>query len=120
VDLDGNGTFETSGVTATFRSTQDGTFTVRLRVTDNDQATGVATALVTVVNVAPTAEAGGPYNGYTGQDIRLDAAGSTDPGLDIASYQWDLNGDGQYDDAAGKIAFFRSATVGVFTVGVRV
>jgi glucose/arabinose dehydrogenase len=48
------------------------------------------------------------------------AAGSTDPNGLALSYQWDLNGDGQYDDATGPSA---SRTYGApvnVTVGVRV
>lgn len=54
-DLDDNGTFETSGTTATFdRVGQDGTNTVTLRVSDQLGATGTASTTVTVLNVPPT------------------------------------------------------------------
>lgn len=54
-DLDDNGTFETSGATATFdRVGQDGTSTVTLRVSDQLGATGTASTTVTVLNVPPT------------------------------------------------------------------
>ena len=31
--------------------------------------------------------------------VTLDASGSHDPGQDIVRYEWDLDGDGAYDDA---------------------
>ena len=45
----------------------------------------------------PVANAGGPYNGKTGQNILLDASGSTDPNGDILSYRWDFTNDGVWD-----------------------
>ncbi|MBN1779857.1 T9SS type A sorting domain-containing protein [bacterium] len=54
-------------------------------------------------NTPPTAEADGPYIGVVGQSVSLDGSGSFDPdaGDHIVSYTWDLDGDGQYDDATG-------------------
>jgi len=51
----------------------------------------------------PTANAGGPYSGYTGQQITLEGGASSDPDVgDALSYAWDLNNDGVFDDATGK------------------
>ena len=55
------------------------------------------TATVTVRNVPPTAEAGGPYVGDEGTTILLDASGSRDPGNDIVGYEWDLDNDGHLE-----------------------
>ena len=56
-DLDNDGAFDdASGVSPSFTGVgRDGTFTVRLRVTDTAGATATATATVNVSNVAPTA-----------------------------------------------------------------
>ena len=91
-----------------------------LRVTDDDLASSVALAVVTVTNVAPAADAGGPSSGETGQGTTLDQSGSTDPGLDIVQYEWDFDLDGQYDDASGVTPMLTPAVVGVLTVGLRV
>ncbi|QDV25774.1 lamin tail domain-containing protein [Aureliella helgolandensis] len=79
-----------------------------------------ATNVTTITNVAPTADAGGPYSGLIDGTIALTAAESTDSDGSIVSYAWDLNNDGQYDDATGVTASFTSTTTGVFTVGVQV
>jgi len=120
-DLDNDGQYDDAiGSTATFNSTVDGTFIVGLRVTDNAGGVDTDTASVTVANVAPTAVAGGPYSGNEGSNITLSASGSTDPGNDIANYDWDFDLDGQYDDASGVTVAFNSTTDGVVTVGLRV
>ena len=120
-DLDGDGQFDdATGVTTNFTVLDDGVYGVALEVTDGDGGSSIATATVTVQNVAPTADAGGPYATDEGVDVTLTAAGSTDPGSDIASYAWDLDNDGQYDDATGVNATFSSLTAGTFTVGVKV
>ena len=48
----------------------------------------------------PVADAGGPYTTPEGTDVALDGTGSTDPDNDIATYAWDLDGDGACDDVA--------------------
>lgn len=72
----------------------------------------------------PTADMGGPYTTPEGANVSLSAAGSS-PGSDpststIVLYEWDLDGDGQHDDATGSSATFtRVGQDGVFTIGLR-
>lgn len=73
----------------------------------------------------PTADAGGPYTTDEGTDVTLDASASvkgTAPSAGaLTAYAWDLDGDGQYDDATGVTApFGRVGRDGVFTVGLKV
>jgi PKD domain len=49
----------------------------------------------------PTADAGGPYTTNEGTDVTLDGTGSSDPDNDITTYAWDLDNDGNCDDATG-------------------
>jgi hypothetical protein len=46
----------------------------------------------------PKADAGGPYTTDEGDNVELNATGSTDPDNDITTYAWDLDGDGACDD----------------------
>ena len=82
------------------------TFEVTLRVTGSDTLTDTDVHYTTVSdsgNHAPIADPGGPYFGHIDELITLDGSGSYDPdeGDFITLYEWDTNGDGQYDDATG-------------------
>ena len=137
-DLDNNGTYETSGPFPTVSFPVLGDYVVRLRVTDNGSpeasATTTVTVRVTIPPIAPTARAGGPYNFCpSNQPWFLDGGGSinpdegqSEPGLPgdtIVSYLWDLDGDGQYDDAAGMspdvTAYFVTVGPGNYLVQLR-
>src|SRR4051794_3021485 len=101
-DLNGNGTYESSGAQPSWTYTTAGTYTVKLKVTD---ALGAVSAVVTAqVTVAAAGDAppvpvlSFPGSGLVaGQPIRLSAAGSSDPDGTIAKYQWDVDGDGAVD-----------------------
>jgi len=73
----------------------------------------------------PTADADGPYVTPEGTDAVLDGSGSAS-GSDasagaIASYAWDLDDDGQYDDATGVSPSFTTVGQdGVFPIGLEV
>ena len=55
-------------------------------------------------NLDPVADAGGPYGLDEGQILYLDGGSSTDPNNDELTYAWDLDGDGQFDDANAATA----------------
>lgn len=94
---------------------------VRVRVDDGFYIDGVTisdpTPLIITGPPAPVARAGGPYPGVEGQAVVLSASGSTGS---ISSYEWDLDGDGQYDDASGVAVSWLAVDNGEFTVAVRV
>jgi hypothetical protein len=76
----------------------------------------------TVGNQAPRAVVtANPTSGNTPLHVDFSAGGSGDPDPgDTVSYTWDLDGDGQYDDATGATAPFDYATAGSYLVGVTV
>ncbi|HEX9973522.1 MAG TPA: PKD domain-containing protein, partial [bacterium] len=55
------------------------------------------------LNNPPVADADGPYTGTVNQPVQFDGSGSYDPdaGDSITSYEWDMDNDGQFDDATG-------------------
>ena len=123
-DLDVDGLFDdATGVTATFGAAAPGILAVSLRVTDDDGATDIDTTTITVAdvpNLAPTADAGGPYAATVGEIITISAAASTDADGEIVAYAWDLDNDGRHNDATAMTVTFDATTAGTFTVGLRV
>lgn len=72
------------------------------------------------LNHAPTADAGGPYSVAEGGSVTVAATGSDADG-DTVAYAWDLDNDGQFDDATGQSASFSAAAIdGPATRTVRV
>jgi ABC-type branched-subunit amino acid transport system substrate-binding protein len=71
-------------------------------------------------NQPPIADAGGPYTVAWGAQLILDGSGSTDPDNNIASYEWDLDNDGQYDDATGVTVITSFHQIGDHIIGLRV
>ncbi len=55
-----------------------------------------------LVNQPPVADADGPHTGNEGSPITFDGSDSSDPDGTIVLYEWDLDGDGLYDDATGS------------------
>ncbi|HEY3017514.1 MAG TPA: Ig-like domain-containing protein [Gaiellaceae bacterium] len=104
-DLDGNGTFETSGQSPTFSAAAldgPGTQTVTVRVTDDAGQTASAFAQITIVNVAPTATFNAPSSSPAGFPFTLSLTSPNDPsGADSAAgftYAFDCGtGYGSFD-----------------------
>ena len=86
-----------SGVSVSHAYAGDGDYIATLTVTDTEGLSDSANATVTIAtppaNVAPTADAGGPYTGNTGAAITLNGTGSSDPEGLALTYAWDF-GDG--------------------------
>ena len=92
IDAGGTCTFDNAASkNAKVTCTDDGSFKVSLVVSDDDGGTSVASeATLTVANLAPTANAGGPYSGDEGSAIQL-AGSADDPGDNDdphLTYQW--------------------------------
>ena len=62
-----------------------------------------------------------PTNGSTPLQVDFSATGSSDPDPgDTITYDWDLDGDGAYDDATGSTAQHTYTDAGRYLAGVRV
>lgn len=116
----GDGTTGT-GATVDHVYATAGSFTATLTVTDNESATGSASAAVTVsnppVNQLPIARPGGPYSGVRGTAIALNGSTSNDPDGTIVSYAWNF-GDGT--TGTGATVSHVYATAGNFTATLTV
>ncbi|MBS7614820.1 PKD domain-containing protein [Candidatus Bathyarchaeota archaeon] len=90
----GDGSIAEGTLTPTHTYVDNGVFTVRLTVTDDDGGAGDDTIIVTVNNVAPTVEAGSDLTIEEGSEI-IFAGSFIDPGIvDSHTIIWDF-GDGQ-------------------------
>ena len=80
--------------------TTAGTYSVSLRVADNNGGADTVKLSVVVLppNRAPVASAGGPYSGAEGSSIAFNGSASSDPDGDALTYDWDF-GDGSAHDA---------------------
>ncbi|MFB3827547.1 MAG: PKD domain-containing protein [Bryobacteraceae bacterium] len=138
-DFNNDGIFDALGPVVTKSFDAVGNYVVRLRVTDNAATPANASTTVTIVvsvpPLAPTANAGGPYNFCIGQTPWfLDGTKSTNPddgqhqpgpypGDYIKEYAWELNGNGSFNDAFGpqpNVTMILPATPSSFNISLRV
>ena len=121
-DLDGDGTFETdTGTVATTTKayTVGKTYFVKLRVTDNNGATSVTFDNLRV-NAKPVPNFSYlPVDPLVGQQVTFDGTASADPDGTVASYQWDLDGNGSFE-ATGPNPTHTYNNAGTVSVKLRV
>ena len=87
-----------------------------------------STHTVHVVNEIPADEAGlyvskqGQYDAQspTFQTLENASIGAYVPGTGVATYAWDLDNDGAFDDATGYNTYFAAANKGTYKVAVQV
>ena len=94
--------------------TMGGTYEIYLQVSDGAAVvTSLPTTVTVRANQSPTASAGGPYTISMGQTLYLNGSASSDPdGLPSPlTYAWDLDDDGEFDDATGAFGFANWATL---------
>ncbi|HEX2103200.1 MAG TPA: PKD domain-containing protein [Solirubrobacteraceae bacterium] len=120
-DFDGNGTLDETSATATTAHAYPtaGTFTVRLRVTDNRGNTHDATRSIAVRSRVPTATiAPTPATVSKGQAVSFDGSGSSDADGTIVKFEWNLDGAGFVEGPATTSRSYAAA--GPVTIGLRV
>jgi predicted MPP superfamily phosphohydrolase len=112
------------------------TYTVYLKVTDDDPVTPKSdvdncNVHITAPPWKPVADPDGPYEGNKGTLVQLDGSNSYDPESKmfpsdhpwyetIATYEWDLDHDGQFDDAIGAKPTHTWDTEGLYIIGLKV
>jgi len=110
-------------------------YTATLRVTDNSdpplQTSDTRIVHITAPPWKPVADPNGPYEGWIGTPVQLDGSKSYDPESTmfppdhpwyetIATYEWDLDGDGEFDDATGVKPTWTWDTEGNYRIGLKV
>jgi len=104
--------------------TEPGTYNIGLRVKDTTGLTDTAWTSVTVEELpyeVPIADPNGPYTAGEGTEVVFDGTGSTAPGDVVARYDWDLDGDGDFETpSAGPNPTFTWYDDHVGTVGLMV
>jgi PKD repeat protein len=118
-DFDAISGFERAGTVVTHAFRTAGPHTVTLRVTEDSGGVDIVTQEISV-NAPPSAVMQlSPLQPYTGDVVDF-VSRSRDPDGFLASEAWDLDGDGQFDDAAGRVASRAFNTAGAHTVRLRV
>jgi PKD repeat protein len=122
-DLDGDGTYETdtgASPTLTTSIAGAGEYNVGLRVATSGGATATTSHPLTVGNLPPVVKASATPNPInTGQNVTIDASGSTDQGT-ITDYKWDLDNSGTFATDTGSTPKLTTSfqTPGAHTIGV--
>ncbi|MFZ4857237.1 MAG: PKD domain-containing protein [Desulfuromonadaceae bacterium] len=137
-DFDGDGVFDSTSVLPTVthtyaladypKDTLPRTFSVTLRVTDDNDPSKYDTDTLTILIAEPphppVAVPGGPYTGFAGIPLQLDGSASfdIDPSDYITSYGWELDGVSPYNfaDATGVKPTYTWNTPGSYNIGLRV
>lgn len=113
-DFDGDGVFNSTpeeiaakgqATPSAYEYTASGIFHPAVKVTDNDGGTGTASCEI-IVNNPPVAKLDTTPDPATGQydlAVQFDASGSTDADGAIADYEWDFDGDGNYNEDADPV-----------------
>jgi PKD repeat protein len=111
-------------------------YVVTLTVVDNSEPP-LSDSDTLVVHITPppwppVADANGPYTLYPCWLVTLDGSGSYDPNGalypdpahpwhgELVSWEWDLDNDGEYDDATGETVTWSFCDLGVHVVGLKV
>jgi chitinase len=104
-----------SGKTPDHKYEEPGTYTLTLKVADNDSAKASDETTVVIVegNLPPVADAGGPYEGTVDERVEFDGSGSNDPDGNIRSYEWTF-GDGGSE--SGETPDYKYEEPGTYTV----
>lgn len=101
-----------------FKPVSVGTKSASLRIPSNDPANPEINVALGGTGVSPLAvSAGGPYSGVVGLPVTLQATVSG--GFPPYNVAWDLDGDGEYDDAFGTEALWTWTLPGTYEVAVQ-
>ena len=119
-DIDNDGTYDYSSSSATRNHTytRQGTYTIKLRITDNLGATDEATTTAAISDTSPTADfTGSPTSGTT--PLTVNFTGNSTGYDRPLSYEWDFDNDGIID-STGLNPSYTYSDQGTYTVKLAV
>ncbi len=136
-DFDGDGIFseggdealaEGSAIPVSITYSQVGVYPAAVRVTDDDGAQASDSVSITVNNSPPQARLSASETwGDIPMTVSFDASASSDPGGMIDDYEWDLDGNGSFNESGFEAdsrgfpqASFAYTQIGTFNVTLRV
>jgi hypothetical protein len=128
-DLNGDGSIDKHGATATWSYPAPGPVNVRLHVTGDGNRQGDAAHTVSVqaggggggpVPIPPVASFTIAPGAPVATQPVVFTSTSSDPDGTLVEQVWDLNGDGNYDNGGGATALRSFADAGSYVVGLRV
>ncbi|NHX36747.1 MULTISPECIES: PKD domain-containing protein [Halolamina] len=103
-DVDDDGAAEVNGSSTTVSFPDDGTYPVALTVVDNNGTATTVTRNVTVRNRPPRPVTDRNVTvPLVDELVEFEAAGSTDPDGSVTAYEWDLDGDGEFDRTGATV-----------------
>lgn len=121
-DVDGDGFDDgTDTSVGPLRFDVPGIRPVRVRITDDEGSETIASLDLIVGNRPPTAAfAWSPGVVTKGVPVTFNSRAADPEGQELAEQSWDLDGDGEYDDAFGSTASHTFRSAGRHEVGLRV
>lgn len=118
-DVDGDGTYETTGQRVSKAYSEPGTTTVKLRVEDAAGNADTDTVEVTVEDTTdPNAVTGFDRTVSPGETVQLDGSDSID-NIGVVDYYWDIHEDDGYEETGAKVTT-TFTTAGTKTVKLQV
>lgn len=116
----GSFSVDATGASATHAFASPGPKRVAIRATEGPAGGFDIETLTVVVNAAPQAEFTiAPESPIAGDPVTI-LSTSSDPDGPLAKQEWDLDEDGQFDDAAGAVARATFPKRGTYSVDLRV
>jgi PKD repeat protein len=111
---------DATGASVTHAFPAAGPQSVAMKVTEGPLGGYAIVTKALQVNAPPQSSFSiSPESPLTGDQVTFSSTAS-DPDGPLASQQWDLDGDGQYDDATGAVATRSFSAAGTYRVGLRV
>ena len=122
-DFENDGTFDASGSQVSHAYMFGGNYTVRMRITDNESGVRELTKVVTVgtpPNDPPTAAfTVSPASPKTLETVTFDSTSNDSDGT-IVSYEWELDGDTDFNDHLGQSATKVFSPGGTYPISLKV